>query len=81
MLAEVKTIYESNARQVVETMRRNADAIERGEHGDVQAVVSVMLVAKNGVDTVEVFGLGETSYWPSIGILQAGVSRLTGMIK
>ena len=80
-LAEVKTIYESNARQVAATMRKNADAIERGEHGDVQAVVSVMLVSKNGSDAIEVFGLGETTYWNSLGVLQAGISKLTRMIQ
>lgn len=78
-LAEVKTIYESNASQVAETLRKNADDIERGAYGDVRCAVMV-IVGGEGIETVEVFGLGKTNFWDSLGVLQGGISKLNRMI-
>lgn len=78
-LAEVKTIYESNASQVAETMRKNAEAIESGEYGDIRCAVTV-IVGGVGIETVEVFGLGKTDFWDSLGVLQGGISKLNRMI-
>jgi hypothetical protein len=79
-LAEVKVIYESNCRKVVDTMRSNANSIERGEKGEVKAIVYVMLTVVDGVEQIQVFGLGETEYWHSLGILQGGVKKLSEML-
>lgn len=78
-LAEVKTLYASNASQVAETLRKNADAIERGEYGQVRCAVMV-IVGGNDVENIDVFGMGNTNFWDSLGVLQGGISKLNRMI-
>lgn len=79
-LAEFKTLYESNYRQIAETLRNNADAIEAGKFGKVSVAVYVLLTVKDGREEIEVFGLGDTDYWKSVGILQGGLQKLLRMI-
>lgn len=69
----VKTIYESNFRDVPATLRRIADEIEAGSYGEVSCVGLVLLG-----DSLEVFGIGPDSEAPSIAlVLNAGVMKLT----
>jgi hypothetical protein len=80
-LAEVVSIFESNSTQIVETLRRNADAVERGDFGECDAAVTVLVHSNSeGIQTVSVFGLGHTDLWHSLGVLQGGMAKLTGMI-
>jgi len=84
-LAEVKTIYPSNMRNMPASLRMLADAIERGDHGKVKAIVFVL--RREGVNTcehigaTEVFGIGEGDFWEHLGILQGGVIKLAGMAE
>lgn len=64
-----------NLRDIPQMLRRMADAIEAGDHGDVTAVVAVALEATGGGRPV-VFGFGDTNDIHSIGVLQLGVSFL-----
>lgn len=76
-LAEVVTLYETNARDPVATLRRIADEIEAGEFGAVGAVGLVLLG-----DTMEVFGMGEDFEAPSIALLlHAGFMRLSKAVE
>lgn len=69
----VKTIYESNFRDVPATLRRIADEIEAGNYGEVSCVGLVLLG-----DSLEVFGIGPDSEAPSIAlVLNAGAMKLT----
>lgn len=79
-LAEVKTIYKSNCLQIAETMRNNADAIESGDFGESEALVMVLLTALDGRQEIDVFGLGDTNYWQSLGILHGGIQKLARML-
>lgn len=54
-------------------MRGAADAIEAGEHGDVQAGVAVVIDG-NGVPVI--FGWGKTTDIHSIGLLHLGAAWL-----
>lgn len=73
----VVTLHESNFRDPVATLRKIADDIEAGAHGEVGAVGVVVLG-----DTMEVFGFGEDSEAPSIALLlHAGFLRLSRAIE
>lgn len=77
MIAEVITLYESNFRDPVATLRRIADEIEAGEYGDVGTLAVALLG-----DTFEVFGAGEDSDGPSVcTLLQAGVTRIVNSVE
>jgi hypothetical protein len=69
---KVVSLYESNSRDPVATLRIIAGEIEAGKYG---AVGSVGLVVMG--DTVEVFGMGDDATGPSIAsLLYAGFLRL-----
>ena len=57
MTAEVTTLYPSNYREIVPTLRVLADEIERGDHGKVSGGVVILSLP----DEVTVFGMGEES--------------------
>lgn len=72
-IAEVVSLYESNYRDPVATLRRIADQIEAGEFGGVGCVGVVVLG-----DTLNVFGAGADSEAPSVGmLLHAGFMQLS----
>jgi len=77
---ELVQLYENNFRDVPAMLRRFADDIEAGKHGEVSRVATVMVTDSNGVERVEVFGWGKTEYWDTLGILGAGVHKLHRMI-
>ena len=73
----VVTLHESNFRDPVATLRKIADDIEGGVHGEVGSVGVVILG-----NTMEVFGFGEDSEAPSIALLlHAGFMRLSKAIE
>lgn len=77
MPAEVITLYESNMRNPVATLRKIADQIEAGKYGSVGCLGLVLLG-----DTMEVFGAGEDSEGPSVAVLlHAGFTRISNAIE
>lgn len=52
-LAEVVTLYDTNARDIVASIRKLADDIEAGDYGDVREVALAM-----AGDKLHVFGWG-----------------------
>lgn len=73
----VHVLYESNHRDVVKTLRAIADQIEEGKFGAVGSAGVVILG-----DTLEVFGMGEDSEAPSVGLLlHAGFLRLSKALE
>lgn len=77
MSAAIVSLVESNHRDPVAEMRRIADRIESGEFGAVGCVAIVLLG-----DTMEVFGMGEDSTPPSVGVLlHAGFLRMSRAIE
>lgn len=72
MGAELVTLYPSNFRDPVATLRAVADEIEAGKYGRVEGVGMVLLG-----DTLEVFGIGERSEVPFVvALFNAGIVRL-----
>lgn len=54
-LAEVKTLYDGNLRDVAYVLRKIADGIDNGSYGQVKQATLVMLNGRG----LEVFGLGK----------------------
>jgi hypothetical protein len=76
-LSEVVTLYDSNIRDPIATLRAIADEIEAGKYGDVGCIALCLLG-----DTMEVFSAGPDSAGPSAAVLlHAGFMRLTGYIE
>lgn len=74
---KVVTIYESNYRDPVATLRQIADQIEAGKFGAVGCVGLVLMG-----DTMEIFGAGAKSDGAEVALLlNAGVLRLTKAIE
>lgn len=77
MSADIHTLYNSNMRDPVATLRKIADQIEAGDYGDVGCAGLVLLGNR-----MEVFGMGSDSEAPSVGLLlHAGFSLLSDAIK
>lgn len=68
---EVVTLYDSNYRDVVATLRKVADQIEAGEYGEVSQYV---LVVDNGLS--EIFCGGEANSAESVFLMQRAITRL-----
>lgn len=76
-LAEVVTLYESNAaRHPIQTLRVIADDAEAGKLGDIRSIVVVMELSDG---PVEVFGLGDQGLLRAIGALHLGIAKLASM--
>lgn len=75
-LAEVHTLYETNARSIPDMLRQAADGIENeadGSYSPTTAMVAVQ-VAENG--SINIYGWGETNDYHALGLLQRGVHWL-----
>lgn len=70
MTENVTSLYETNFRDPVATLRKIADEIEAGKYGDVSCV-AISLMG----DQLQVFGAGPEAEGASIGmVLHAGFS-------
>lgn len=76
-MGDVVSLYDSNSRDPVATLRRLADDIEAGVYGDVGCVGVVVLG-----DRLNVFGMGPDSEAPSVGmLLHAGFMELSRALQ
>ena len=75
MLAEVVTLYDTNAASIPDMLRQSADSIaaETDDDDRTKAMVAVQ-VTHDG--TVTVYGWGAVDRFMAIGALQAAVAKL-----
>lgn len=71
-LAEVHTIYETNASDIAAMLRQAADNIEAGEPA-VRCMVAVAELKEGGI---QIFGWGKTDTHRSIALLRMGAAEL-----
>lgn len=77
MPAELVTLYDTNVRDPVATLRKIADEIEAGKYGEVGCLTVALLG-----DTMEVFAAGPDSDGPAAAVLhQAAVTRIVNAIE
>lgn len=79
-LAEVHTLYETNARSIPDMLRQAAEGIETetDEDSRTTAVIAVQL-AENG--EVQVYGWGDTSDIHALGVLQLGILEIARLTR
>lgn len=79
MVAEVKTIYEMNARQVVEQMRQAADNIEAGKC-DFEVRGAILIIAGK-TRAVDVYSWGELDNFSTLGVLERASRHVHEVIE
>lgn len=71
-LAEVHTIYESNARSVPAMLRQAADNIEASP----EAATAMVAVQLDSEGRVAVYGWGDTNVIHAAGLLHCGLQKI-----
>jgi len=74
-LAEVHTLYKTNARSIPDMMRQAAESIETetDEHDKTKAMIAVQL-SDDG--EIQIYGWGETDDLSAIGTLTKAIHQL-----
>lgn len=78
MVSEVKTIYEVNARQIVEQLRQCANNIEAGKCA-FEIRGAVLILAGRARD-VDVYSWGELDNFSTLGVIARGAQRVHEVI-
>jgi hypothetical protein len=75
MVAEVITLYETNANHIPDMLRRRADAIEAETDEDDRTVAMIAIAVSESGD-IEVYGFGDTNDFHCLGVLPMASARL-----
>ena len=79
-LAEVHTIYETNARSIPDMLRQSADSIEsEGSEGYANTIAMVAVQLTDNGD-IQVYGWGNTTSIHALGVLHAGAQKIGSMV-
>lgn len=82
MLAEVHTIYETNARSIPDMLREAADNIEaEAQDPDASQTKAVVAIQLTECGQVQVYGWGETDDLHALGLIECGKAELIGMLS
>lgn len=78
-LAEVHTLYETNAREISEMLRQASENIasETDEHDRTKAIAAVK-VTESG--KIEIYGWGEIDDMAALALFQLGAAEITRII-
>jgi hypothetical protein len=79
-LAEVVTLYETNARSIPDMLRQAADCIESEEEGDCSPTVAVVAVQLTADGSIQVYGWGDTTDIHAMGVLHCGLQQIGGIV-
>lgn len=74
-IAEVITLYDSNANDVVAMLRKRADIIEAQTDEDDRSVAVIAVEVTESGD-IQVFGWGQTDDFHALGVMAKASARL-----
>ena len=74
-LAEVVTLYDSNANDIVAMLRKRADAIEAETDSDDRTTAMIAVEVTESGD-LEIYGFGKTDDFHCLGVLAMASARL-----
>ena len=74
-IAEVVTLYETNANYIPDMLRRRAEAIEAETDQD-DCTVAMIAIAVSESGDIEVYGFGDTNDFHCLGVLSMASARL-----
>jgi|DEB19_MinimDraft_3_1074340.scaffolds.fasta_scaffold278122_2 hypothetical protein len=81
MIAEVATLYETNARSIPDMLRQAADSIEEEASEDCSPTVAMVAVQISESGQVHVYGWGDTDDLRAIGLMERGKHSLLASIE
>lgn len=79
-LAEVHTIYETNARSIPDMLRQSADSIETETVEGYSPTVAMVAVQLSENGEIQVYGWGDTTTIHALGVLHAGAQKIGQMV-
>lgn len=71
-LAEVHTLYETNARSIPDMLREAASNIETEVEGGFSPTIAMVAVQLTENGNVQIYGWGDTDDLRALGLLQRG---------
>lgn len=71
-LSVVETIYESNARSIVDQLRKAADSIESEADEDVSPTTAIVAIQLSENGHIQLYGWGEVDDLKAIGMMERG---------
>lgn len=74
-IAEVITLYDANANDVVAMLRKRADIIEAQTDTDDRTVAMIAIEVTESSD-IQVFGWGQTDDFHALGVMAMASARL-----
>lgn len=74
-LAEVVTLYDSNASQIPAMMRKRADTIDAETEDDDRTIATIFIEVTQSGD-IEIYGFGATDNFHCLGVLAMASARL-----
>ena len=74
-LAEVVTLYDSNASQIPAMLRKRADAIDAETEKDDRTIATIFIEVTESGD-LEIYGFGQTDDFHCLGVLAMASARL-----
>lgn len=74
-IAEVVTLYDSNANDIVAMLRKRADAIEAETEADDRTTAMIAIEVTESGD-LEIYGFGKTNDFHCLGVLAMASARL-----
>jgi len=75
MIAEVVTLYGTNASHITDMLRKRADAIEAETDADDKTVALIAIEVTQSGD-LEIYGWGDTNDFHCLGVLAMASARL-----
>ena len=81
MIAEVATLYETNARSIPDMLRQAADSIEAEAAEGYSPTVAMVAVQISENGQVQVYGWGDTDDLRAIGLMERGKHSLLASIE
>lgn len=77
MIAEVHTLYDTNARSIPDMLRQAADSIETEVEQGFNPTKAMIAVQVSESGAIQIYGWGDTDDLHAIGALQMGIHRLS----
>ena len=74
-LAEVVTLYDTNANHIPDMLRKRADAIEAETDADDRTIATIFIEVTESGD-LEIYGFGKTDDFHCLGVLAMASARL-----
>jgi len=81
VIAEVVTLYDTNARSIPDMLRQAADSMESEASDDCSPTVAMVAVQLTESGEVQIYGWGDTDDLRAVGLLERGKHSLIAGVE